>query len=269
MRLYTIHNLATDIIAFAGDDTGKSRYTTVIRAIRASLNELNVVGMPSAKTEVFKVGDNMTFKMPKSCIDIHKVGMLTTNGKLRLFRRRKRIYNSRLMTELIEEEDIVCNDLDDSNAVGAVSLSDVGGTPPTTHSMEAFATFHNYTGTDYFGEVFGYSPTPGRFGYFEYNLEKNRIVVGGYGVAVGVIIFVEYKPSLDAGSYQCLPIDTYQMVRYRAMQILTENGNVRSGMYNFDQFRRAFRNYKESHQHWDLNEIVDAVRGNYKRAIKR
>jgi hypothetical protein len=270
MRLYTIHNLATDIIAFAGDETGKSRYTTVVRAIRASLNELNVVGMPTAKTEVFKVGSNMTFKMPKSCIDIHKVGMLTTNGKLRLFRRRKRIYNNRLMTELIEEEDIICDDQDDSNATGAVSLDDVGVlTQSTTHSMEAYATFHNYTGTDYFGEVFGYSPTPGRFGYFEYDLKRNRIVVGGYGVSEGVIIFVEYKPSVETSDYQLLPIDTYQMIRYRAMQILTENGNVRQGMYNFDQFRRSYRNYKESHQHWDLNEIVDAVRGNYRRAIKR
>lgn len=270
MRLYTIHSLATDVIAFSGDESGKSRYTTVIRAIKAALNELNIVGMPTAKTEVFKVGSNLTFKMPKTCLDIHKAGLLTTNGRLRLLRRRKRIFSNRLMQEVIEEEDVVCSDEDDSAATGALSLDDVGTDITVPRStVDAHGILHNYHGTNYFGEIYGYSPTPGRFGYFEYDFKRNRIVVGGYGVTEGTIVFVEYKPSVDAADYQLIPIDTYQMVRYRVMQILTESGNLQKGLYNFDQFRRSFRNYKKQQLTWDLNEIVDAVRGNYSRAIKR
>lgn len=242
MRYRTLTSLANDLCVLHLGDAAGNKMGVALRALRATMDELNMSVAPNIVSQLFEIGSDYTIQMPASCMQITKVGVLCDNGgKVRFMGRVDDIRRG------IEPVCCLCEDATATSSAVTCNACAVYGVPFSISSK---------------GELYGYRPPEFPNGTFRYNRAENRIEFGsGYDVFDGSSVLVEYLSSLGGNEYDMIPSELGNAFMFHAAH--TINMSARPGVANnyMNEFKRSFNTYKSIQVNYDADDLVAALRG--------
>ena len=256
-RYDTIETIAVDVCRHMGDPDAKNIAIVLAEVVRV-VDQLNFNLALSVKTDKVVISKNFTATLPPDFIDMIKAGILLKSGYLRIMGEVK---------DLVLQPDPIectcqCKDKEEQIETGEVV------DPTTFHQGFCPAcTFHNISRYRY-GEWYGYRPKMYANGKYRIDKPNYRMLfdTSGYDVSEGTEIWIEYRAYDIEERYQRIPRQAFQMIRARALHQLLM-GTPQAEQY-MNQFRIEYDQYKSQFDP-SPEEIVNAMRGNYRNTIKR
>lgn len=244
MRYRTLNSIASDLCALHLGDPAGQKMGLAVRALRNSLDELNMSVLPNVVSGMMEIADDFTIMMPGDCIQVTKVGViLEDNGIVRFMGRMDNVRRA------VESNCCVCDETPTEETVTAnISLGN---------------TIHNvfYTSTRK-GELYGYRLPQFPNGMFRYNRGENRIEFSsGYDIVVGNKVLVEYLSSLSGEGYNMIPSELANAIMYHSAMSLNLSSRPGIAKNYMNEFLRSFGEYKTIALSYDIPDLVAALRG--------
>jgi hypothetical protein len=258
--------LVRDICLYLGDEPAK-HYITVSRFAIQAIRAVNLSFIPSVKSIVLTVGQNMATLAPQDLDIISKVAVCCHNGELKVI-----LNNDNLC--LPESEKVDCCDCPPKNNLHSASPQACNGASNKESSCNK-CTFHNVhfyeNGEHQFSSNYwyGYSPKNNN-GWYRHDVGSGQIIFGsGCDVQNGSKIILEYKSSSSISELQLIPRKAYQSIcHYVSWKIKMANQTNVAELERVN-FMRENSVLKSTYQNYTLEDIIYALRSGYQSTVKR
>lgn len=246
MKFRTLREVALDLcIIHLGDPEG-AKTALAVRALRSVLDELSIHINANIVSKYFTISENYTVQMPADTMDVLKVGVMDTCGRIRW-----------MGTDYGVRRDIP--------QTSGCSCTDT----TSTDEVCSACTGHNFFGEGKYGvrEHYGYRVPYFPNGTFRFNEKENRIEFGtGYDIAAGAQVLVEYREAYGANEYNLIPAPFAVAVMHKAAALIDMRPGVAASHMN--EFRRAYTAYRNGKFTLTADELVSALKGEFMSAPK-
>ena len=218
MRLIPLDTVVRNMSGAYGIDASKY-YVRLIRLVKMTLSDFNLIILDSVKTVELEVGENLTAAVPDDCIEILKVGRGAEDGCIGIMQPKSSVGMR------IEKNDCSCSEDDVS--------------PHRTEGCN-YCAFYNYYDSGYYSTLYGVN-NQAHYGCYDYR--DGQLFIDS-SVGVGGKILVSYKSTVSGDKSSLVPVEIEQMLTFRVMQLFYMNQNSSISL-NFErQFKAARDNYK-------------------------
>lgn len=265
-NLVTVSQVVNDfILTLEGDDYANNASDTLIHnyALRG-IREMGFDLLQRIRSIKLSTGANNTVDLPDDFVNLLKIGIVGSDGLVRVFGENKNInYSQKYKT------DSAGNNLD-SDGDGVFDREDAktGSTAGGILGGDDFLVFSNYIYQNNVGQIYGLG---GGFyeGEYRLNLDQNRIEIATNSAASEVVI--EYiadearsiNPTVHVQAEEALrSYIYYKLIERKSSVPMAEKTRARSEYYN--ERRRANSRMKSFSQ----EEALKTIRKNFKQSPK-
>jgi len=251
LRFTTLDTVVRDVCSMMGDAEFKE-YVRVARLGRHVLQELNLLAIPSYRSDWYTIGSSFTVALPSDCIQPTKVGTLDNNGRINLFGTEDRL---RIQLDNELDNPVSCDnpDLDHGSTTSTTTIN------ASTAGSGVWFSNVNSRG-EYIGELYGLRQRPFTNGVYRYDKERNLIEFGvGSAIYEGQQVIIEYKAALGEDQYKLIPVEWSTAIMYRTLQHLDAFKRANVSQVHFRQFLREWATIKRQAQAKPIKEWVAAI----------
>lgn len=232
MRFVSAYDIATDICVNLGDPM-LSKIDAVLRNVINATNELHNHALPSVKSGIFQVPNNLVLALPSDSGVVTKVGVIDSKGRLNM------LYPDNNLRVAVKNELTKCDETDE-----AVSTADL-----------CFYHFDDYGQTHWYGRNVDIAIR----GTYRHDTMSQTIEFGSVGsLAPGDDVIVEYQ-SHGHDRYTLIPEEAKTLIYQRALFLLKSASNPSEAELHFRQFRVEFGQYKSLVLKRDPNVYMRAL----------
>lgn len=255
-NITTLDAFVTNILeGFLGDSQHKL-YARVYRLSAMAIKELRLNLLPTYKSNVFQVAENLTVALPSEAMAPISVDKYIRVGNTDC------VYPLRLVKDVSQNVyEIVQKP---ANAWACPEVPDSVDPDTLTHSYDYYSNSGTRTAfymPHYYGEYFGYSESR-YYGQYYWDKTNPDVVVFGPGgcISIGDNVIIRY--SVSDAQLNILPIDMVPIIRTRVLQWYWEASNTSKSQYYKREFQGEIAQRQRGLNTFDYDELIDAhIRG--------
>lgn len=257
MRKRKFDDVIMDICAAASDPSGRHK-VAFSRFLRNAMEEMNLYAMPTSESQLMRIGDNLTVKLPDEAIDFIKAGVVDESGQIRVLG-----VNDKLRRSVKSAVPTSCS-------CGKATSTASAAAPAVPCDYCSFLLFPSVWGYgSYYGERYGLIPNSFPNGEVRYDRNSNTLEFGsGYDISAGGEVVVEYKLAVGAKSLDEIPSEMTNILLHKVLSTWFASKSPDTSAYHFQMFQRHYEQFKRLSMP-SIETLQGAIRETFTSSVKR